>query len=218
MKLTLAIETSSARYGLAIGDEDGAVAFDTWRDLPDDLSRDPAVMLTRALAAIEARVADIGAIAVDIGPGSLGSLRDGVAFANGLAYALSAPVHAFTSFELIGHAARRIAHKPVLCTRRANEGLAYAGVFDGESMTKMRFGRLEDVIGAVAGNGRAFIAAGSFRAETATLLPGADVLDSGIEGPTPRTMLEIGISGRAASDALRSPVFPLHERSALFHD
>ena len=37
---------------------------------------------------------------------------------------LKRPVSPFTSFELIGHAAWR--ETPVLCTRRANEGLAYA--------------------------------------------------------------------------------------------
>ena len=217
MKLTFALETSSARYGLALG-AGGKVLFDTLRDAPDDTSRDPSVMLARALQAVDARVADIEAIFVDIGPGSLGSLRDGVAFANGLAYALGAPVYGFTSFELIGSVAQRGATAPVLCTRRANEGLAYAGVFDAGAVSRMRFGRLEEIVPVVAGEGRAFVAAGSFRAEIAALLPRTAVVVTEIETPEARTMLEIGFAGRAPTDALRSPVFPLHERSALFHD
>ena len=213
----LAIETSSARYGLALG-AGGDVAFDTLRDAPDDTSRDPSVMLARALKSMDARVADIGTLLVDIGPGSLGSLRDGVAFANGLAYALGVPVYGFTSFELIGHVAQRGATRPVLCTRRANEGLAYAGVFDAGAVGRMRFGRLEEIVPAVVGDGRAFIAAGSFRAECAALLPRVDVSVADIETPEARTMLEINVDGRAPSDALRSPILPLHERSAAFHD
>ena len=216
MKLTLALETSSARYSLALG-ASGKVLFDTLRDAPDDTSRDPSVMLARALQAMEARVGDIEAILVDIGPGSLGSLRDGVAFANGLAYALDTPVFGFTSFELVGHVAQRGAAAPVLCTRRANEGLAYAGVFDAGSVSRMRFGRLEEIVPVVAGEGRAFVAAGSFRAEIAALLPRATVIVTEIETPVARTMLEIGVAGRAPADALKSPVFPLHERSAPFH-
>ncbi len=215
MRLTLAIETSSARYAIALGASDGVV-FDSVRDLPEDMSRDLSDMLARGVAAAGARVSDIEAIAVDIGPGSLGSLRDGVSFANGLAYALACPVFAFTSFELIGHAACRGA--PVLCTRRANEGLAYAGVFEDGAVARMRFGRLDEIVPQVAGDSGRFVAAGSFRAETATLLPTLEVEDSGVETPLAATMLRIGFAGRAACDARTLPAAPLNERSAVFHD
>ncbi len=215
MTLTLAIETSSARYGIALG-MNGDVLFDSVRDLAGDTSRDLSDLLARGVGAVGARVADIAAITVDVGPGSLGALRDGVSFANGLAYALERPVYAFSSFELIGHAAWRDA--PVLCTRRANEGLAYAGVFDGARVGRMRFGVLEEIVPLVAGDGRRFTAAGSFRAETAALLANAEVEDSGVEVPAAAAMLRIGSAARAVYDARTSPAAPLNERSAVFHD
>lgn len=217
MKFILALETSSARYGLALG-AGGHVAFDTLRDAAGDTSRDPATMLTRALLAVGGRVGDIEAICVDVGPGSLGSLRDGVAFANGLAYALGAPVFGYASFELIGRAAQKDAAVPVLCTRRANEGLAYAGLYADGKVGRMRFGRLEEIVAAAAGDARTLVTAGSFRADVAALLPHVGVTVSEIETPAARTMIELGVTGRTPADALRSPVFPLNERSALFHD
>lgn len=215
MKLTLAIETSSARYAIALGAGD-EVVFDSTRDLPGDTSRDLSDLLARGLTAAGTWVSEIERIAVDVGPGSLGSLRDGVAFANGLAYALDCPVFPFTSFELIGAAAWRAT--PVLCMRRANEGLAYAGVFDGGRVGRMRFGRLEEILPLAAGDGRHFVAAGSFRAETATLLPDAQVDDSGVETPGAATMFKIGFAGRTSCDVRTSPAAPLNERSAVFHD
>lgn len=215
--LTLAIETSAARCGIALGDADLA-AFDSLRDLGDGAGRDLGDLLTQGLGALGRRVADIGAIAVNIGPGSLGSLRDGVAFAHGLAYAAGIPVFPFTSFELMGVAAGGSAARPALCTRRANEGLAYAGVFDGARVRIMRHGALAEIVAEVAGDGRAFVTAGSFRAELAALAPGAELFDSGVEAPTAATMLAIGLAGRTATDVLASPVFPLHEGAAVFRD
>lgn len=213
--LTLAVETSSARYGLALG-EGAHAAFDSLRDLGEGAGRDLGDLLTQGLARLGAKASDIGVICVDIGPGSLGSLRDGVAFANGLAYALKVPVYPFTSFELIGVAAGATAARPALCTRRANEGLAYAGVFDGARVSIMRHGVRDEIVRAVAGEGAAFVAAGSFRAETIALLTEAAIIDSEVETPQAATMLAIGVASRTPTDPLVSPVFPLHEGAEIF--
>lgn len=210
MTLLLAIETSSARYGLALGAGDGA-RFETAQGAEGE--RDLATMLTHGLGAIGACANDIGAIAVDIGPGSLGSLRDGVSFANGLAYALGRPVYAFLSFELIGAVAHRATGLPVLCTRRANEGRAYAGLYDGARVMRMRHGALDEIVQQVA-TGAAYALAGSFRD---LALPHAQLTDSGVEAPLARTMIELGLAGRDAADALTSPALPLTEAAAIFH-
>lgn len=213
--LTLAVETCTARYGVALG-RGRHVLFDSLRDLGAEAGRDLGDLVRRGLARLDASAADIGAIAVDIGPGSLGSLRDGVAFAHGLAYARALPLYAFTSFELVGHAAGASAARPALCTRRANEGLAYAGVFDGARILAMRHGPLGDIVPALAVGGRAFVAAGSFRAETPALAPHADVVVSAVETPSAATMLALGLDGRSAHDALATPALPLTESAEIF--
>jgi tRNA threonylcarbamoyl adenosine modification protein YeaZ len=215
--LTLAVETSVARYGLALGG-DGGVAFDSLRDLGEAAGRDLGDLLQQGLSRLGAAATDISAVCVDIGPGSLGSLRDGVAFANGFAYARGIPVFAFTSFELLGVEAGATAARPALIARRANEGLAYAGVFDGARVRVMRHGRLDDVVRAVTGDGRTFVAAGGLREQMRALLAHADVAVTDRETPAAATMLAVGIAGRTPSHPLTSPVLPLHEGSGVFRD
>jgi hypothetical protein len=41
---------------------------------------------------------------------------------------------------------------------------------------------------------------------------------SEIDLPAAATMIAIGVAGRSVSDALLSPVMPLHEASPIFHD
>lgn len=206
MNLTVAIETSSARYAIALG-TGRSVSFEVEEE---GERRDLAAMLQQGLGTLGAQPADIAAIAVDIGPGSLGSLRDGAAFGNGLAYALGLSVTPFVSFELMGAAAYAATGRPVLCTRRGNEGLVYAGVFDGERVTIMRHGALADILPRVA-RGSGFATAGTFRALTC---PGVDLADSGVERPLARTMIEGDLPSRAGVSA----VFPLTESSKIFHE
>jgi len=207
--LILAIETSAARYGLALGEE-GRVRAEVTRA---GEGRDLGDMLREALAATGAAVADIGAVAADIGPGSLGSLRDGVAFANGLAYALRVPVYSFSSFELLAAAVGGDARLPVLCTRRANDGLAYVGLVKEGRLAVLRHGRLEEIAPHVAGAHDALALAGSFRD---VAIPGVQVFDTGVEAPEARMMVQIGLAGRAAGHPLTAPVFPITEQDGRF--
>jgi hypothetical protein len=123
-------------------------------------------------------------------------------------------VYPFFSFELLGAVAQRTAHLPVLCTRRASEGLAYAGLYDDGRVSIMRHGALDDIVREVA-TGGALALAGSFRELG---LPGVRLVDSGVEAPLARTMIEIGIAGRPASDALASPALPLTESAVVFRE
>lgn len=209
MTLWLALETSTADYGVALG-ADGAVLCDVIAG--PDTPRDLAASVAGLLAHAGAKVGDIAAIGVDIGPGSLGSLRDGINFANALAYAIGAHVYAYTSFELIGAVLR--AEGPVLCARRANEGLAYAGLFEDGAVRRMRRGPLHTIVPELAA-GRSVLCAGGLRTEAAALL-GARVSDCA--GPRAATMVALGAAGRAPCDPLRAPALPLNERSPVFHD
>lgn len=211
MSVLLAIETSTAHYGMALG-VGGIVRAETVAG--PDSERDLARTLRDLLVHADAAVSDIDAIGVDIGPGSLGSLRDGANFANALGYALHIPVFAFTSFELVGRAVA--GELPVLCVRRANEGLAYAGLYAEGAVRRMRWGALEEIVNDVAG--RIDVdCAGALAAEAAALLPGR-VRHVNPAGPSVQTIIRIGVEGRAACDPLQSPALPLNERAAVFHN
>ena len=211
MKLLLAIETSTAQYGLALGEND-VVRAQTLAG--PDTSRDLAASLRAILASAGAGIEDIGAIGVDIGPGSLGSLRDGVNFANALAYARGVPAYAFTSFELLGHAVA--SERRLLCVRRANEGLAYAGLFEGGAVQKMRWGALADIVRDLAGD--APVECAGALADAAAEVLGARARVVSTDGPRAATLIEIGVSQRSAHDPLRAPALPINERSQVFRD
>ncbi len=101
--LILAIETATIEVGVAIGDEAGPLATVTARP-----GRRQAETLHPAIEDVcrTARVAlaELDAIAVDIGPGLFTGLRVGVAAAKALAAGLGLPVVTATSLEVLAAA------------------------------------------------------------------------------------------------------------------
>lgn len=176
MTTTLAIETSSVNYGVAVGVDGDVVAQRTLR------RDDPAFT---GLAGLVASVVDdfgtVDAVAVDIGPGNLASVRSGVAYANGLAFSLGRPILVASSLELL---AREAGDEVTLCLRDAGSGRVYAG-FEGE----LRHGPFEPVVLSLVGDRPAIAVAGVHRAKVAALLPGVAVKDTGIDAPHVTTLL-----------------------------
>jgi tRNA threonylcarbamoyladenosine biosynthesis protein TsaB len=215
MSLLLGIETSSLRYAVVFG-RDGQLLFDSGdeREAPADL----AGLVERGLSAVGAKRHDIDAIAVDIGPGGLGAVRAGVSFANALAWSLARPVHPVTAFELIGFEAWRTVQAPILCLRATSHGNAYVGLYDGAGMTAMRYGPLAATVAAIAGTLPRLGVGGTSRDQVAAILPGCAIIDSGVAGARARSLIEIGLSGRAALDPATSRASPLTEQSRIFHE
>jgi tRNA threonylcarbamoyladenosine biosynthesis protein TsaB len=173
---TLAIETSSVAYGVAIAIDDTVVAQRTLR-------RDDAAFtgLADLVASVVPDFATIDAVAVDIGPGNLASVRSGVAYANGLAFSLGVPVLVASSLALL---AMEAGDEPALCLRDAGSGRVYAWL-DGE----LRHGPFEPVVLSLVGDRAAIAVAGVHRAKVAALLPGVAVKDTGIDAPQVTTLL-----------------------------
>lgn len=123
----LLLQTSNGEpvMGLTRGED---VLFDsaTRPDLAG--SRDYRKMLESGFAETGLSLTDLSAIYVDIGPGGLGVTRTGVAFANGLGFALGLPVTGLPAFELIGTEVER--DKPVVILRRAARPFVHFGVFE----------------------------------------------------------------------------------------
>lgn len=117
MGFALALEASSRTYAAAAGDGE--------RPRAQRVSRrdDPAFtglgdLVAQTLAESGAAFRDIAAIAVDIGPGGLSSMRAAVAYANGLAFSLGVRIFPITSLELMAIAAAEKHDGPFLCLRR----------------------------------------------------------------------------------------------------
>jgi tRNA threonylcarbamoyladenosine biosynthesis protein TsaB len=176
MTRTLGIETSSVAYGVAVAVNGAVVAQRTLR------RDDPAFSgLADLVATVVEDITRIDAVAVDIGPGNLASVRSGVAYANGLAFSLGVPILVASSLELL---AMEAGDGPALCLRDAGSGRVYAWL-DGE----LRHGPFEPVVLSLVGDRAAIAVAGVHRAKVAALLPGVAVKDTGIDAPQVTTLL-----------------------------
>lgn len=219
MSLILCIETSSDRFSVVFG-RGGRVLFDSSLDPLQAVSKDLPYLVGCGLTATGQRLDEIGIIAVDVGPGNLGSVRTGVAFANGLAFSLNKPLCALNAFELIGHDAAQQGDVPILCIRKASAGNVFAAWYAGGVVTRMRFGPLAATVQALATHAGAqrFAVAGAFRADIAALLPAASISDSGIEIPQARTMLQLDLGGPARAASLSAQISPLNDQSPIFYE
>jgi len=163
---------------------------------------DPAFTgLADLVASVVDDFAGLDAIAVDIGPGNLASVRSGVAYANGLAFSLGVPILVASSLELL---AMEAGDEPALCLRDAGSGRVYAWL-DGQ----LRHGPFEPVVLSLVGDRTAIAVAGVHRAKVAALLPGVAVKDTGIDAPQVTTLL-------AASPRAVEVASPLTEASPEF--
>jgi tRNA threonylcarbamoyladenosine biosynthesis protein TsaB len=179
MRLVLAIEASSRTYAVAVGaGELPSAQRASRRDAPAFAGLGDLV--AQALAAHGATFSDIEAIAVDIGPGGLSSIRAAVAYANGLAFSLGVPVFPVSSLELMAIAAPPVPGSPVLCLKRGVGGNTYAGLFVDGAVAELRHGPASAIVPEIAAGRAEVRVAGVPAADVAGFLPGVTVTDTGI--------------------------------------
>ncbi|HAQ05010.1 MAG: tRNA (adenosine(37)-N6)-threonylcarbamoyltransferase complex dimerization subunit type 1 TsaB [Acidimicrobiales bacterium] len=103
--LILAIETASSQAGCAIGGHEGVLA-----SAHSGINGRHAENISPQIAFIKEQAginySELGAIAVDIGPGLFTGLRVGVATAVSIAHALTLPVIGISSLDLLAFPAR----------------------------------------------------------------------------------------------------------------
>lgn len=215
MRLTLALETSSGRFAVAVGRGD-QVLYNTLADSETGPERDLAWAVRRALAQAGAAPADLSLLAVDIGPGGLGSVRGGVTFANALAFALTLPIAAFNYFEIVAQEAGPQA-LPLLVALPAAGGDGYVGLIQDGQVVGMTFGPLARIMRAAAGAAPALAVAGRLRGRLGEFLPNTQRTDTGIEAPDPATLLALAHRHPERAGTPGQPVEPLNETSPAFH-
>jgi tRNA threonylcarbamoyladenosine biosynthesis protein TsaB len=209
MMLTLALETSTATFAVALA-TDEVLATRELAGVPP-ARRDLPGLVGALLADAGRSFADLTRIAVDVGPGNLTAVRTGVAYGNGLAFALGIGVATADSLELI--AAQVGPGSPVLALRNAGAGRAYAGWFAGGA-ARYRYGPLAEVVRPATGP--EVVVAGDFRSEVADLLPGVLVKDSGIAGPDVRVLRWVTADRPTLDPTRERAASPLTEAAALF--
>ncbi len=210
MTLSLSIETSTATFAAALAADGEIVAVRALEGVPP-ARRDLPALVAGLLAEGGVGFADLTRIAVDVGPGNLTAVRTGVAYADGLAFALGLGIATADSLELM--AAQAGDGTPVPCLRNAGAGRAYGGLFGAEE-ARYAHGPLAEVVAAVTGP--EVLVAGDFRTEVADLRPGVVVKDTGITGPDVRVLNWITARRPTLDPTRERAAAPLTDTSPLF--
>jgi len=125
--IVLGIETATLQVGCAIGGHEGVLAsFHAARGRRHAEILTPAIEFTCQQAAISLN--EVGAVAVDIGPGLFTGLRVGVASAKAMAQALRIPVIGLSSLDLLAYPVR-YTHRLIACVIDARRGEVFAALY-----------------------------------------------------------------------------------------
>ncbi|MBU0493295.1 MAG: tRNA (adenosine(37)-N6)-threonylcarbamoyltransferase complex dimerization subunit type 1 TsaB [Chloroflexi bacterium] len=119
LRSLLALDTATDTASVAVYDATGVRAEYTWHTAGRH-SQSLMPHVDRLLAQCDLRPADVGAIAVTLGPGSYNGLRVGVATAKGLALALAIPLIGVPTLNLLAYPLRwtALTVQPLLDARR----------------------------------------------------------------------------------------------------
>lgn len=118
--LILGISTSTAQVGCAIGGHEGILGA-----VHSTRGRRHAETLTPAIEFLcrqtRVQISDIGAVAVDLGPGMFTGLRVGIAAGKALAHARRLPMIGVASLDLLAFPLRH-SHRRIVCAIDAGRG------------------------------------------------------------------------------------------------
>jgi tRNA threonylcarbamoyladenosine biosynthesis protein TsaB len=217
MRLVLALEASSGSYDVAVGTGHDPAAQQT-SSRADPEFKGLGELVLRTLSAAGAAVRDVDAIAVDVGPGSLSSIRAAVAYANGLAFSLGIPIWPAISLQLMAAQARPACRGPVLCLRKGEGRNAYAGLFspEGEAV-EMRYGPRASILPAMVSGLTEACFAGAYQDEVFGLLPEVKFTDTGVVNPDVITLYRAARAA-GAHGQLVSAASPVNEGSKILHE
>ena len=217
MSLLLAIESSSNVYRVVIG-RDREVVFDSTVDNCEASLQTLGGLLTCGLEALNAEASEIKGVAINVGPGSLTFVRAGISFVNALAFSLKVNIYAFNWFEIIARQTRGVTNLPVLCAVPASNDNAYVGLIRGASVEIMRFGPLNKAIGEVAKGVSEVAAVGRIRHRFESLLENVKIVDTGIENPDARVLLDLGFEAHEHGGQATTQVEALNDQSDIFYE
>lgn len=195
--LVLGISTSTAQIGVALGDATGVRA--TWSAVR---GREHAELITPAIASVcdaaGVAVADVALVAVDQGPGLFTGLRVGVATAKACAFALSVPMIAVSSLDLLAFGVRYSNRKvtAVLDARRGELFVAdYVAVPGGmQRLSEPRTISPDDLVAELAADPDPHVLIGTGAIRYQELFAGCDraeVADVGVMYPSVEALVHL---------------------------
>jgi tRNA threonylcarbamoyladenosine biosynthesis protein TsaB len=125
--IVLGIETATLQVGCAVGGHEGVLAsFHAARGRRHAETLVPAMEFVCAQAQVS--LSEVGAVAVDVGPGLFTGLRVGVATAKAMAQALRVPVIGLSSLDLLAYPVRH-SHRLIACVVDARRGEVFGALY-----------------------------------------------------------------------------------------
>jgi tRNA threonylcarbamoyladenosine biosynthesis protein TsaB len=215
--LILGISTSTARVGCAIGGHEGILgAVYSSRGKRHAETLTPAIEFLCRQTRVELR--DLGAIAVDLGPGMFTGLRVGIAAGKALAHARRLPMIGVSSLDLLAFAPR-FSSRRIVCAIDAGRGEIFHASYRQspggvQRITEPAVGTAEDLAAElnVLDEGVLLVGDGALRYRSA--FAGAhriELGDSGVAHPSAGSLVQL-----AHSRALREEFVTPTELTPLY--
>ena len=161
--LILGIETATAQVGCAIGAHEGVLAsFHATKGRRHAETLVPAIDFICRQAGIE--LADVGAVAADVGPGLFTGLRVGVITAKAMATALRVPVIGVSSLDLLAFPVR-FTPRRIVSVVDAARGEVFYGFYRQvpggvQRLSEHRVGRPDELCSEILATGEECLAVG----------------------------------------------------------
>lgn len=219
--LILGIDTATPQVGCAIGGHEGVLAaFQSSKGKRHAETLVPAIQFLCEQTGIE--LAEIGAVAVDVGPGLFTGLRVGVATAKAMASALRVPMVPVSSLDLLAFEVRWTTRRivSVVDARRGEVFYAFYRQVPGgvQRLSEMRVGSPEELCSEIQATGEEVLAVGDgalrYRDELADLIR-VEIEDAGMAFPSPAALVQLA-HARALREEFVKPwdLQPLYLRKA----
>lgn len=195
--LVLGIDTATPQVGCAIGGHEGVLAsFHSSRDRRHAETLVPSIDFVRRAARID--LDEIGAIAVDNGPGLFTGLRVGVSTAKAMASALRVPVVCVSSLDLLAFPVRWTNRliASVVDARRGEVFYAFYRQVPGgiQRLSEPRVGTPEELCSELMASGEDVLAVGDgalrYRSELAELMR-IEVAEAGLAYPSASSLVQL---------------------------
>lgn len=180
--IVLGIETATVQVGCALGGQEGLLAsFHAARGRRHAETLVPAIDFVARAAGVE--LAQVGVVAVDVGPGLFTGLRVGLATAKSIAQALRVPMIGLTSLDLLAHQVSR-SPRPIAAMVDARRGEVYWALYrhvpgGAQRIGDYRIGPVDDVVAELIALGEDALLVGDgalrYRSELEDVLASAEI-------------------------------------------
>lgn len=195
--LILGIETATSQVSVAIGGHEGVLGlFEVCRGRRHAETLAPAIEFVCAQAQIE--LTEIGAVAVDVGPGLFTGMRVGLAAAKAIAQARRLPMIGITSLDLLAFPLRH-GTRPIVAVVDARKDEVFWSVYRPvpggiQRVTEPAVGRIDEVVADIVARrlDALFVGDGALRHRDRLVIDtGGEVADQFLAHPSAAPLVQL---------------------------